>query len=356
MFIFFNFAFYILFVEADSSDDDLSNRVRVAVAGRSPVLQVSVSLLRHVPGDPDAAASVGHPGTEVVDAGGLVESSQSPLVVLSLIGVVRHDVFLVVPGEVVDRSLNGLHTSGYPHRVSGEVTVSSSSIPVSGHWLGIKGHHHSEVLGHSAEEISRYPEIVPHVDAFGGADLVLPLSRHDLGVGARHSDPGVETCAVVSLHNVPAVDLVSPHPAVVGTLRPGEPVLGPAEWVLVLVQQSVLLLDTEPWVVVLGLLHHLLTGLPLVGVSWQLVVLVRLAQHQDVVAPPEGVRVDLDWVQVGVRVGALSLVGRAPVIVPDGQIVNTIRSRVQGLGLVPDALASTVNPDVTSLDPTSTFL
>ena len=55
-------------------------------------------------------------------------------------------------------------------------------------------------------------------------------------------------------------------------------------------------------------------------------------------------------------VGALSLVGRAPVIVPDGQIVNTLRLRVQGLGLVSDALASAINPDVTSLDPTGTFL
>ena len=59
--------------------------------------------------------------------------------------------------------------------------------------------------------------------------------------------------------------------------------------------------------------------------------------------------------QVSVGVRALSLVGRAPVIVPDGQIVNTLRLRVQGLGLVPDALASTVNPDVTSLDPTGKF-
>ena len=60
--------------------------------------------------------------------------------------------------------------------------------------------------------------------------------------------------------------------------------------------------------------------------------------------------------QVGVGVGALSLVGRAPVIVPDGQIVNTIRFRVQGLGLVPDALPSAINPDVAGLDPTCTFL
>ena len=107
---------------------------------------------------------------------------------------------------------------------------------------------------------------------------------------------------------------------------------------------------------VLRLLHDLETGLAVVGAGRLLVVLVGLAQHQDVVAPPEGVRVDLDWVQVGVRVGALSLVGRAPVIVPDGQLINTIRFRVQGLGLVPDALPSPVNPDVAGLDPTGTYL
>ena len=63
-------------------NDMRTYRVRVTVAGGSPVLQVSVALLRHVPGDPDAAAPVGHPGTEVVDAGGLVQTSQPPLVVL----------------------------------------------------------------------------------------------------------------------------------------------------------------------------------------------------------------------------------------------------------------------------------
>ena len=92
---------FSLLIETDGPDDDLSDlnndivsvtvsvkccweqyRVRVTVAGGSPVLQVSVALLRHVPGDPDAAAPVGHPGTEVVDAGGLMESSQPPLIVL----------------------------------------------------------------------------------------------------------------------------------------------------------------------------------------------------------------------------------------------------------------------------------
>ena len=159
-----------------------------------------------------------------------------------------------------------------PHGLCGEVGVSSSSIPVSGHWLGIKGHHHSEVLGHSAEEISGDPEIVPHVDAFGGADLVLPLSRHDLGVGARDSDPGVETCAVVSLHNVPAVDLVSPHPAVVGTLRPGETFLRPTVGMIVSVQQGELLADAEPGLLLPRLVHDLVAG---VSAQWNIHFLRR---------------------------------------------------------------------------------
>merc|ERR1719219_2543274 len=155
-------------VEADSSDDDLSDRVGVAVAGRSPVLQVAVALLRHVPRDPDAAAPVGHPGTEVVDAGGLVQSSQPPLVVLPLVGVVRHDVPLVVPGEAVDGGLDHLHPTRLPHGLGGEVTVSPGSVPVSLHRLRVEADHHAEVLGDPAEEVAGDPEVVAHVDALAG--------------------------------------------------------------------------------------------------------------------------------------------------------------------------------------------
>ena len=55
--------------------------------------------------------------------------------------------------------------------------------------------------------------------------------------------------------------------------------------------------------------------------------------------------------EVGVGVGALGLVAGAPVIVPDGKILHTVRLGVQGLGLVPDTLPSPINPDVASLDP-----
>ena len=61
-----------------------------------------------------------------------------------------------------------------------------------------------------------------------------------------------------------------------------------------------------------------MTIVPVVGVSGLLVVLVSLTHHQDVVPASEGVRVDLDRVEVGVGVGSLRLVGGAAVIVPDG--------------------------------------
>merc|ERR1711963_1222100 len=65
-----------------------------------------------------------------------------------------------------------------PHGLCGEVGVSSSSIPVTGHWLGVERHHDTEVLRHPLEEVSADPEVVAHVDSLCGANLVLPLGGH----------------------------------------------------------------------------------------------------------------------------------------------------------------------------------
>ena len=90
---------------------------------------------------------------------------------------------------------------------------------------------------------------------------------------------------------------------------------------------------------------------PVVGVSGLFVVLECLAHHQDVVTPSEWIRIDLDRVEVRVRVAALCLVGGAAVIVPDGQVRHTLRLGVQSLGLGSQTLSSSINPDVASLDP-----
>ena len=91
-----------------------------------------------------------------------------------------------------------------PHGLCGEVGVSSSSIPVTGHRLRVERHHDAEVLRHplrntfvfsflfprktNLEEVSADPEVVTHVDSLCGTNLVLPLGGHHLGVGSR--DPG----------------------------------------------------------------------------------------------------------------------------------------------------------------------
>ena len=46
----------------------------------------------------------------------------------------------------------------------------------------------------------------------------------------------------------------------------------------------------------------------------------------------------------------LRLVGGAAVIVPDGEVLHTVWLLLQTLGLATDALPSSVNPDVVSLN------
>jgi hypothetical protein len=73
-------------------------------------------------------------------------------------------------------------------------------------------------------------------------------------------------------------------------------------------------------------LHCLHAGLSVVGLSWLLVVLVRLAEDQLIVPEPERVPVEGHRVEVDVRVGALGLPGRAAIEVPDWQLWKVIPS------------------------------
>ena len=73
--------------KAGRLDDEAGDHVWVAVAGGAPVLHIAVTLLGHLPWDPDAGASVGHAGGELVHGGRLVEAGQPPLVVLGCLGL-----------------------------------------------------------------------------------------------------------------------------------------------------------------------------------------------------------------------------------------------------------------------------
>merc|ERR1719340_301939 len=131
-------------VQADGLDDHLGHRVGITVAARSPILQVSITFLCHLPRNPDAATPVGDARREVVDGGGLVGTCQPSLVVLAFIGVVGFDVSHMVAGKFVNRCLDRLDAALDPHGLCGEVGVAASAVPIACHRLGVKRDNHSE--------------------------------------------------------------------------------------------------------------------------------------------------------------------------------------------------------------------
>ena len=88
---------------------------------------------------------------------------------------------------------------------------------------------------------------------------------------------------------------------------------------------------------------------PVVGLCGGVVVLVSLTHHHQVVAAAERVRVHLDGVEVGVRVGALRLISGAPVVVPYRQLGNILGLTLQSLSLGSEVLARPAHPDVEGL-------
>lgn len=160
------------------------------------------------------------------------------------------------------------------------------------------------------------------IDAGARSDLVLPLGGHDLSVGARDVDAGVETGLVVSLDNIAAEHLASSDTTVVRTLGSWETVLGPSVRPAAVIEESVLLLETEPETFVLVLLHENGGGVAEVVLVRLSVAHPGLAHDEDVGPTTEGVVVDGDRAKVDIGVVARGLAGRGAVEVPLGEVLD----------------------------------
>lgn len=227
-------------------------------------------------------------------------AGHAKLVVLAVDG----HVLLLAAGELLHGLLDGLHAALGASLLGGDVGVETSAVPVAGDGLGGEGDLGAKLLSDAVEDEARHPELVAHGDVVAGADLVLPLGGHDLGVGAGDVDLGIQAGLVVSLDDVTAEDLAGSYTAVVRALRSGETVLGPAVWPAELVEKSVLLLETEPELVLLVLLEDdsgIVTEVVGVGAT---IRHVGLAHDKDIVAETEGVGVVRNGAKVHIRVVA----------------------------------------------------
>lgn len=156
------------------------------------------------------------------------------------------------------------------------------------------------------------------------ADLVLPLRGHDLSVDTGDVDTSEQAGAIVSLNDVTAVDLAGTNTAVVRALSTRETTTGPAVGPSIGTEQSVLLFQTEPELLLGVSLHQtggLVTEVELVGAA---IRIPGLTEDENVVTLAEGVGEDGNGAEIDIGVVTGGLTGGGTVEIPFGELVDAL--------------------------------
>ena len=288
-------------------------------------------------------------------------SSESQFVVSSIAG----EVLLVIDSELSHHLVDVLHALGTgPHGLGGVVGVAARSIPV---WEELWSERNIDivVLCNTGKDVSGHVELVSDVDTEAWTNLVLPLSWHDLSVGSRDLDTSIEAGSIMCVTNDSSEASAGTCRTVVRSLlswisivwpskRPGGELGGCSE-------HSVLLLDTEPWLLIRASLEDS-TGMGSeVGTARGELLArgispsVRLAEDEEMVMvrvlgwPSEWVLEDGNWLHDDLRVLSLGQVTGGSIVVPVWEVVDSdcsvLRHSSEGLALGTKVSLS-VNPDV----------
>lgn len=311
--------------------DKSANDVGVNIGCGSSVLDVALAVvLGHGGRNTERGSSISNTVGEFLAAGGLMNTSQSLLVVVT----VDRDMQLVLFTEGAHHVLDVLHTLGTgSHSLGGVVGVAAGAIPL-GEKLGSERHDYIVVLSNTLDEVTRDPQVVTDIDTSAGSDLILKLTGHDFDVGSRNVDASIEASLVVSVSDSTSKADVGTNGAVVGTLSAGVTIVGPSEGLLgelgSVSQEGVLLLDTIPGLFGgnFGVVPNLVGVVSEVGIGrnelLQSVVLPvpGLAHNNYVVAASEGISEVGNGSQGDLGLLSDGLVGGGSVVVPLGDIGN----------------------------------
>ena len=184
----------------------------------------------------------------------------------------------------------------------------------------MEGHDDTEQLGNTVKDVPGDPQIISHTDTLARTDLVLPLSRHNLSVGSSDLDSSVDASLVVGNFDITTESVLSTGSAVVGSLGLGSSLLGETKGTTIGGEHGVFLLDTEPRLEVLDLVHNFVALLAGVGSDGGAINLVLIAPDEDVGVSTEGVLVDPARTDPDLRVVSRGLIGGGTVIVPVGDL------------------------------------
>jgi len=162
--------------------------------------------------------------------------------------------------------------------------------------------------------------------------LELPLGGHNLGVGTRDLNTSEQASFEVCLDDISAEDLSGTNTTVVWALWAGETVCWPAVRSIGHIEKSVLLLQTEPWLVLLVGLHKLCALVTVVVLVWSSIGIPALGDHQDVWGAAKWIREDGDRAEVYVGVVSGGLTGRTSVEVPLWEVIEREITTLGDLG------------------------
>lgn len=171
----------------DGGHQDLGDTIRVSVGGGAAILKVTAATGGSLARDTDGCAAVSDTPAELLDGAGLVLAGQTKLVVLTVL----LDTLGVVRLEGLDSLLDVLHATLGTHVLGGEVGVQTRAVPWALDGLGVQGDLDAELLSDAGKEETGHPELVTHADADARADLELPLTGENLGVGTGDVDTSI---------------------------------------------------------------------------------------------------------------------------------------------------------------------
>ena len=216
----------------------------------------------------------------------LMATGETHIIVLT----VDSNVLLVALAETLNSGLNRLDTTFVTHSLRREVCVTASTIPLTWHSLRVHRNAHTPIFSNAVQEETSHRQMVTHLNAFAWTNLELPLRRHHFRIDTRVVDTSVKTRTVVSFNDVATNHTARSDTTVVRALRTREAAYRPAKRPTIGTHERVLLLNTEPAMLILALLEDLDSIVTEVGLVRSAVIVVTFGKDQDVIATTEWIR------------------------------------------------------------------
>lgn len=253
---------------------------------------------------------------------------------LVIIITVQSDVSLMLSSELLHHIVNVSHSTGaLTHCLSRVVGMAARAIPVLEELRG-EGDGNVIVFGNALKDVATHVELVTDGKSEAGTNLVFPLAWHDLSVGSRDRDAGIQTSAVVGVSNSTTEAVVGTNGAVVRALGSGISVVRPAKRpggeLGLSANKRVFLLDTVPRLLVrtsienfLGVGAEVSVGRHQLGAGGVLPS-EGLSHNKHVIGLAEGVTEDSNRFHDDLRIVGGSLIARGTIVVPIRNVLDSV--------------------------------